>query len=255
MKKLIRHILNEGLSENEILLNGIKNALNKKISREEFDFIDSIDVKRDSTLNYGWKYSSPMNRYIINYKDSKITLEEKKHLRDLERYISSLHNEIYPKDNLRQPTMYYNIEDNFKKSNINESVSPNIQDKIMNLVNKYGIIGAIKIVGTYDDLRELLKGKEFLTRENMIEVIIQVTQEVGGLGVNEIGLEPIVIKEPNIEIHQIEYFGTYGVIVQVWGGYKMETDEGEYRMSYDGLDTIHLYEITDAMIEYYFNII
>lgn len=253
MKKLIRHILNEDLSEDEILLRGIKKSLNKKISEEKFNFIESIDVKRESTLNSGWKYSYPVNVYVINFKRPETALQDSKSLRELERFITLLHDQLYPKDSEGRPTMYYSVKDNFKKSNIRESVSSKVQDKIMNWIEKYGLIGAIKALGSYDDLKDLLKGKEFLTRENMIEVIIQVTQEFGGLGIHEIGLEPIVIKEPNREIHQIEYFGTYGVIVQVWGGYKMETDEGEYIMFYDALDTIHLYEITDGMIEYYFD--
>ena len=253
MKKLIKHILNEDLSEDEILLRGIKKSLNKKISEEKFNFIDSIDIKRESTLNSGWKYSYPVNVYVINFKGSETTLQDSKSLRELERYITLLHDQAYPKDSEGRPTMYYSVKDNFKKSNIRESVSPNIKEKVMNLVEKYGIIGAIKAVGSYDDLKELLKGEEFLTRENMVEVIIQVTQEFGGLGVHEIGLEPIVIKEPSKELHTIEFISTWGCIVQVWGGYKMETDMGEYRISFDAIDTNHLYEITDGMIEYYFD--
>ena len=68
MKNLIRKILSEQLSNDEILFNGIKKSLNKFITNKGFDWVDSIDIKKGSTLSSGWKYHYPVNNYIINYK-------------------------------------------------------------------------------------------------------------------------------------------------------------------------------------------
>ena len=118
MKNLIRKILSEQLSNDEILFNGIKKSLNKFITNKGFDWVDSIDIKKGSTLSSGWKYHYPVNHYIINYKESETHSANSKSLKELERYVMLLHNEVYPKDDKGRPIVYYKIEDNFSTSNM-----------------------------------------------------------------------------------------------------------------------------------------
>ncbi len=121
MKNLIRKILSEQLSNDEILFNGIKKSLNKFITNKGFDWVDSIDIKKGSTLSSGWKYHYPINNYIINYKESEtkfLRSANSKSLKELERYVMLLHNEVYPKDSEGQPIVYYKIEDNFSTPNM-----------------------------------------------------------------------------------------------------------------------------------------
>ena len=66
---------------------------------------------------------------------------------------------------------------------------------------------------------------------------------------DELGIEPILWRETQDEIHQIEFFSDKRVTVQVWEGYNYDTDGGEYHLQYERLNkdelTLILYGFLD----------
>ena len=65
--------------------------------------------------------------------------------------------------------------------------NPKIQ-KLLRLIGFVGIMGASKLMGGYDVLRKVMKGHNFLTRENMIKTIQDFIEYNGTFTLNEIGL-------------------------------------------------------------------
>ena len=140
--------------------------------------------------------------------------------------------------------------------------NPKIQ-KLLRLIGFVGIMGASKLMGGYDVLRKVMKGHNFLTRENMIKTIQDFIEYNGTFTLNEIGLEEIPLYEDDDTLRQLYYLDKKGFEVSVYqlddnGDWDEDEQTTEYygynRIDKDGkyiLDTIHLYEIVDSIMEYY----
>jgi hypothetical protein len=102
------------------------------------------------------------------------------------------------------------------------------------------------LVGGYSDLLKRIAPNEIPIEMKGEAIVGYLDQNSDGygLGFSEIGIDPILWKETRDEIHQIEYLGRSGVIVQVWGGYNYDTDIGEYGIPYDALP----HEILDEIL-------
>ena len=124
-----------------------------------------------------------------------------------------------------------------------------LRDKLRLMTKTIGLIQMMKSIG----LQELLKkteGFDFLTEEELIKTIRECVDVAGGaLQYNELGIEPILWRETQDEIHQIEFFSDKRVTVQVWEGYNYDTDGGEYHLPYERLNkdelTLILYGFLD----------
>ena len=124
-----------------------------------------------------------------------------------------------------------------------------LRDKLRLMTKTIGLIQMMKSIG----LQELLKkteGFDFLTEEELIKTIRECVDVAGGaLQYNELGIEPILWRETQDEIHQIEFFSDKRVTVQVWEGYNYDTDGGEYHLPYERLSkdelTLILYGFLD----------
>jgi hypothetical protein len=134
---------------------------------------------------------------------------------------------------------------------------------LLNYVQKDGLIKGSKMVGGYNNLKEILKGTDFLTRDVMVNTIIGVCKEKGGFSMNELGLEEITLDEGETLVRKLSFIGKNGIEVVT---YEID-DDGEWdeepvdwlSFNYDSkfrngnyvLDTIHLYEILDGVIDVY----
>ena len=139
------------------------------------------------------------------------------------------------------------------------------QTKLLKYIQDNGLIKGSKLVGGYNNLKEILKGTDYLTRDVMVNTIINVCKEKGGFSMQELGLEEIKLDEGKTLLRNLSYIDKNGIEVVTYE----KDDDGEWdeepsdwlSFNYDSkfrngnyvLDTIHLYEILDAVIETYTN--
>ena len=139
------------------------------------------------------------------------------------------------------------------------------QSKLLEYINQNGVLTTIKLLGGLDNLKRQLKGVNWMTRDVMVNAIIDVCKEMGGFSMAELGLEEINLNESNGLLRNLSYIDKNGIEIVTY-----EKDEdGDYNeepvdylsFNYDSkfrngnyvLDTIHLYEIFDAVIDTYTN--
>jgi len=122
---------------------------------------------------------------------------------------------------------------------------------LLNNINQNGLLDSINRVGSYDKLRKILSNENFLTPDVMIKFISDVIDDTGYLTFFDLDLEPIIIKRTRTENHQIEGFSKFYCTVSIIDKTNDYSESGEYSLNYLNLDPIHLYEITDGLIEYF----
>ena len=136
---------------------------------------------------------------------------------------------------------------------------------LLKYTQRYGLIKGSKMVGGYNNLKQILKGTDYLTRECMINTIkdyfIQPTSK-SYLDLNQdLGLEHIEI-EKGIDylitlnginkyrfgyiVYELDKFDDYNEAHQTEVPYNAREVGGEYM-----LETIHLYELVDGVMEKY----
>ena len=124
-----------------------------------------------------------------------------------------------------------------------------LRDKLRLMTKTIGLVQMAKSIGL-QDLFKKTEGFDFLTEEELIKTIRECVDVAGGaLQYNELGIEPILWRETQDEIHQIEFFSDKRVTVQVWEGYNYNTDGGQYYLQYERLNkdelTLILYGFLD----------
>ena len=154
------------------------------------------------------------------------------------------------------------------KNTIKRILSEEIDKKsqvLLKYTQRYGLIKGSKMVGGYNNLKQILKGTDYLTRECMINTIkdyfIQPTSK-SYLDLNEdLGLEHIQIDEGHeyfITLNELSKKG-FGYIVYELDEYEEYDEVHTANSDYDALetsgkyflDTIHLYELVDGVMEKY----
>ena len=152
------------------------------------------------------------------------------------------------------------------KNTIKRILSEEVDKKTQSLLNytqKNGLIKGSKLVGGYNNLKEILKGTNYLTRDVMVNTIINVCKEMGGFSMQELELEQIKLDEGKTLLRNLSYIDKNGIEVVTYE----KDDDGEWdeepsdwlSFNYDSkfrngnyvLDTIHLYELVDAVIDVY----
>jgi hypothetical protein len=147
---------------------------------------------------------------------------------------------------------------------INEEVDKKTQS-LLNYIQKGGLIKGSKLVGGYKNLKEILKGTNYLTRDVMVKTIIDVCKEKGGFSMQELGLEEIKLDEGKSLLRKLSFIDKNGIEIVTYekdddGNYDEEPSDwlsfnydSKYRNGNYVLDTIHLYEILDGVIDTYTN--
>ena len=139
------------------------------------------------------------------------------------------------------------------------------QSKLLEYINQNGVLTTIKLIGGLDNLKRQLKGTDWMTRDVMLNTIIDVCKEMGEFTMYELGLEEITLDKGKSLLRNLSFIDKNGIEVVTYE----KDDDGEWdeepvdwlSFNYDSkfrngdyvLDTIHLYEIFDAVIETYFN--
>lgn len=124
----------------------------------------------------------------------------------------------------------------------------NLRDKLRLMTKTIGLGQMVKSIGL-SDLFKKIEGFDFLTEEELIKTIKECVEITDPMQYNELGITPLLWKEDLDEIHQLEYFSKTYVLVQVWGGYNYDTDEGEYRIPYENLNKDQLTLILYGFLE------
>ena len=152
------------------------------------------------------------------------------------------------------------------KNTIKRILSEEVDKKtqtLLNYIQKDGLIKGSKMVGGYNNLKQILKGTDYLTRDVMVNTIIDVCKEKGGFTMGELGLEEIKLDEGETLLRNLSYIDKNGIEVVTYeigdDGYFDEEPVDWLSFNYDSkfrngnyvLDTIHLYEILDAVIDVY----
>ena len=153
------------------------------------------------------------------------------------------------------------------KNTIKRILSEEVDKKTQSLLNytqKNGLIKGSKLVGGYNNLKEILKGTDYLTRDVMVNTIIGVCKEKGGFSMQELGLEEIKLDEGKTLLRNLSYIDKNGIEVVTYekdddGNYDFKSPDDYLSFNYDSkfrngnyvLDTIHLYELVDAVIDVY----
>jgi hypothetical protein len=150
------------------------------------------------------------------------------------------------------------------KKILKEEVSDK-QSKLLDYINTNGVLMTAKLIGGFDNLKRQLKGIDWMSRDLMIKTIIDVCKEKGGFSMLDLGLEEIKLNESNGLLRQLSYIDKNGIEISSYeknedGEYDEEPEDyltfnynSKFRNGDYVLDTIHLYEIFDAVIELYFN--
>ena len=149
---------------------------------------------------------------------------------------------------------------------INEEVD-NKKSKLIKYIDRFGLIAASKLLGGYQNLRQTLKGTEYLNRENMVKTIQYYFNRPHTLQFldlnNDLGLEHITLEKGNNHLITLTALFKRGFTVQIYE----KDDDGEWEEIDDSaisfeddesrkvplLKTIHLYELIDAIMERYEN--
>jgi hypothetical protein len=139
------------------------------------------------------------------------------------------------------------------------------QSKLLEYINQNGVLTTIKLLGGLDNLKRQLKGINWLNRDIMVNTIIDVCKEKGGFSMQELGLEEIKLNESNGLLSNLSFIDKNGVEIVTYekdddGNYDEEPSDwlsfnydSKFRNGNYVLDTIHLYEIFDAVIDNYTN--
>jgi frataxin-like iron-binding protein CyaY len=125
--------------------------------------------------------------------------------------------------------------------------------RIINMIEKDGLLQALKVTNmSYTKLFSLI-GDEWLTRKVKQKFIKNVMDMLEyGFGLSEIGHEPIFYGENEDEIRQIDYLGKNMVAIDVLSKSTREED-GSFNITYSALDDRIIDEIFDVIVLVYEN--
>jgi hypothetical protein len=124
-----------------------------------------------------------------------------------------------------------------------------LREKLRLMTNKIGLIQMVKSIGL-EELFKKTEGFDFLTEEELRKSIQECVDIVGPMQYNELGIQPILWREDENEIHQLEYFSGTRAIAQVWEGYNYDRDGGEYNITYEMLNKDQLMLILYGFLDF-----
>jgi hypothetical protein len=141
---------------------------------------------------------------------------------------------------------------NLDESQLNEATT--LVPKLLKMINNGGFLTAIRSVGGYGNLRKIMKGTDYLSKDVMVSTIKEVLEGKGTLGLYELGITPITIRTIGNEEHHIEAISDDYLIIDVYVDYDLgDGDQSidSYSLSYEDIKRNDLFELFDAIIEYY----
>jgi hypothetical protein len=131
----------------------------------------------------------------------------------------------------------------------------NLQNSLLQMVNKFGLFNAAKSVGGMDKLEKILGDFNFMTTQMKIDAIVEIvgTTQTEELDLFVAGLEPIIIEEYEVsdDFLQIEIVTTYGAIAMYYNSYDGNEQLGDTTIQYDALDPEVIDTIFDSVLWWY----
>jgi hypothetical protein len=126
------------------------------------------------------------------------------------------------------------------------------QMKLLTLVSKVGLLKTGEMFGGIEYLINML-GDEFLTTNNKVKIIREVveTTDYEYITLMDMNENPIVLKDEDGKLSQIEMINKEDVTVFHYGGYEYSQDLGESYMSYEELPKDVLDDIFDMVLDFY----
>jgi hypothetical protein len=221
---------------------------------------DVLDKKFIAALN---KCSERYNSIKTNYPESLTWFKNfvtATLIISLER-MASLEDENYTNKIQDSLADYYSDEieerwNELQEFGIRESVikilkEESTKERIINTIDRHGLLHTLKVMNiSYTRLFSIV-GDEWMTRKIQIGFIKDLIEYLKyGFGLSEVGLEPIFYNENEDEYRQIDYIGARGATVDVLSKISNRED-GEFTVSYFGLDDRIINELFDAMVHTY----
>jgi hypothetical protein len=131
----------------------------------------------------------------------------------------------------------------------------NLQNSLLQMVNKFGLFNAAKSVGGMDKLKNILGGFDFMSDQMRIDAIVEIvgTTQTEELDLVVVGLEPIIIAEYEVtdDFLQIEILTTYGAIAMYYNSYDGNEQLGDTTIQYEDLDPKVIDTIFDSVLWWY----
>jgi hypothetical protein len=126
------------------------------------------------------------------------------------------------------------------------------QMKLLTIASKVGLLKTADMVGGIEDLINIL-GDEFLTTNNKIKIIKEVVETTDDeyITLMDMNENPIVLKDEDGELSQIEMINKEDVTVFHYGGYKYSQILDESYMSYEELPKDVLDDIFNMVLDFY----
>ena len=146
------------------------------------------------------------------------------------------------------------IKPETSQTSVNESedVNTKMRNKVINLIEKKGLLYAMKLTGFGWSKIFMMVGTDTITSDVMLKFIQDFMGKLKmGFGLSEAGQEPIQYgKVKEGELREIDYFGLNSVSVSIWDSDTL-TSKGDYRVHYYNLPDDILMEVFDAMVRVY----
>lgn len=125
------------------------------------------------------------------------------------------------------------------------------KNRIIDMIENDGLLQALKVTNMSFTRLFSMIGNEWLTRKIQTKFIKDLMElREYGFGLSEVGLEPIFYNENEDEYRQIDYIGARGATVDVLPR-NVNRPDGEFFVSYFGLDDRIINELFDAMVHAY----
>ena len=126
------------------------------------------------------------------------------------------------------------------------------QKKLLTLASQIGFLDASKVAGGINELLNIL-GEEFLSVNNMVKIIkeIVLTTDDEYITLIDMNENPIVLKDEDGEITQIEMLYPNDLAAFTYGGHEYSQDLGEEYMYYEELPRQVLDNIFNMVVNYY----
>ena len=126
------------------------------------------------------------------------------------------------------------------------------QMKLLTIASHTGLLKTGKMFGGIEYLINML-GDEFLTTNNKIKIIKEIVETTNDAYITlmDMNENPIVLKDEDGKLSQIEMIYKEDVAVFHYGGYKYSQDLGENYMSYEELPKDVLDDIFNMVLDFY----
>jgi hypothetical protein len=126
------------------------------------------------------------------------------------------------------------------------------QMKLLTIASQAGLLKTGEMFGGIEYLINVL-GDEFLTTNNKIKIIKEVVETTDDeyIALMDMNENPIVLKDEDGELSQIEMINKEDVTVFYYGGYKYSQILDESYMSYEELPKDVLDDIFNMVLDFY----